>query len=82
MKDKDVFGQVERNIDRLAKANVDWSVPAAPGEIEQSRRGSLSILLSHGKELARAWFPQKLSGVKILCLAGAAGLSLRSGLLK
>jgi SAM-dependent methyltransferase len=65
-----VFCQVEKNIDALADARVDWSIPVTPDEIEQFKRGI------HPERFfmpSPEWLPESLAGAKILCLAGAGG---------
>jgi 2-polyprenyl-3-methyl-5-hydroxy-6-metoxy-1,4-benzoquinol methylase len=73
MDDFDVFRQVEKNIDKLAEANVGWSIPVSHEEIEKARSGHLEINISGSKVIPREWFPDDITGVKILCLAGAGG---------
>lgn len=73
MDDFNVFKQVEKNIDKLADANVAWSIPTSHEEIEKSRSGHFEINISGSKVIPRNWFPDDLKGVKILCLAGAGG---------
>jgi 2-polyprenyl-3-methyl-5-hydroxy-6-metoxy-1,4-benzoquinol methylase len=47
-------------------------VPVGPDVIEAARRGQWEVLLTNGKPVPRAWFPE-MEGAEVLCLASAAG---------
>lgn len=68
-----IFDQVERNIDRLAMQQVDWSACATPAQLEKARAGRLELLWGDEKAIPDAWLGD-VRGKKILCLAGAGGL--------
>lgn len=50
-----------------------WTVPVSPEVIAAARRGEWSIGLTDTKPAPRAWFPDSLDGVEILCLASGGG---------
>ena len=54
--------------------NADrWSIPVSSEEISEARRGNWSIGLTPEKPVPRDWFPDDMTGRKILCLAGGGG---------
>lgn len=69
-----ILAQVQRNIDRLARAGVSWSQPASDEAICRAREGAWELSISGGRPLPREWFPADLGGFRVLCLAGAGGL--------
>lgn len=68
-----VFDQVERNIDRLAETDVNWSHPATPEQLEKARSGNIEMKVGNDGIIPPEWFGD-LRGKKVLCLAGAGGL--------
>lgn len=68
-----VFDQVERNIDRLAENDVNWSHPASPEQLENARSGNIKLKVGNEGNIPPEWFGD-LRGKKVLCLAGAGGL--------
>lgn len=68
-----VFDQVERNIDRLAENDVNWSHPATPEQLEKARSGNIELKVGNDGNIPPEWFDD-LRGKKVLCLAGAGGL--------
>lgn len=55
-------------------ANADrWAVPVSSEEVALARQGEWSILLTPTKPVPRDWFPQELTGKKVLCLASGGG---------
>ena len=69
---EDVFSWVERNINRLAEQNVNWSVCATPEQLQNARAGLLELPL--GVDAIPAAWLGELRGKRVLCLAGAGGL--------
>ncbi len=69
----DVYSKVERNIDQLAAANVNWSACATPEQLQKAREGKLELMFGFDKAVPQAWLGD-LRGKKVLCLAGAGGL--------
>ncbi|MBE6935364.1 MAG: class I SAM-dependent methyltransferase [Ruminococcaceae bacterium] len=54
--------------------NMDtWSIPVTSEDVQRAREGDWSILLTPTKPVPRDWFPETLSGKKVLCLAGGGG---------
>lgn len=70
---RDIFDQVERNIDRLVEADVNWSACATPEQLHMAREGKLELLFGFDQAIPPAWLGD-LQGRKVLCLAGAGGL--------
>ncbi len=68
-----VFDQVERNIDRLAENDVNWSHPASTEQLEKARSGNIELKVGNDGIIPPEWFGD-LRGKKVLCLAGAGGL--------
>jgi SAM-dependent methyltransferase len=58
--------------DRQVEAGNPWTVPVGSAEIAEARLGRWQILLTPGKPVPRAWFPE-LRGCKVLCLASGGG---------
>jgi SAM-dependent methyltransferase len=50
-----------------------WTIPSSPEIIAAARKGDWSVLLTEQKSVPRAWFPDDLNGVDILCLASGGG---------
>lgn len=50
-----------------------WTIPVSPQVIEAARRGDWQIILTPTLPTPRAWFPQKLRGADVLCLASGGG---------
>jgi len=69
---KDIYKQVEKNIDNLVDKNVGFSIPVTHEEIEEfkvTHKISPERLFMPPPE----WIPDNISGMKILLLAGAGG---------
>lgn len=69
----DIFEQVERNVDRLAENDVNWSHPATPEQLQSAREGKLALMFGCDDAIPTEWLGD-LHGKKVLCLAGAGGL--------
>lgn len=50
-----------------------WTIPSSPKVIAAARQGKWSVLLTEQRTVPRAWFPQDLQGVDVLCLASGGG---------
>lgn len=50
-----------------------WSQAVSPEVIARARTGDWQIVLTPSKPVPRSWFPEKLSGLQVLCLAGGGG---------
>lgn len=59
--------------DNRSEANDKWSVPITTEQIQQAKTGNWSIVLTPTQPVPADWFPEPLSGKKILCLAGGGG---------
>ena len=59
--------------DKLAKDGIEWSLPVSRDVITAARKGEWQVLLTESKYVPRAWFPQDMHGVEILCLASGGG---------
>lgn len=69
----DVFGRVERNIDRLVEDGVNWSACATPEQLQQARNGRLLLTFGVDGVIPPEWLGD-VRGRRVLCLAGAGGL--------
>lgn len=59
--------------DKRSENSDVWSIPVSKEEVEQARKGAWSIVLTPTKPVPANWFPEKLEGKKILCLASDGG---------
>jgi SAM-dependent methyltransferase len=59
--------------DKQVQTGNPWTVPVSPEIIAAARRGEWSVVLTAGKVVPRNWFPEKLGGVEVLCLASGGG---------
>lgn len=70
---KDLYKQVENNMDDLVDNQVWWSNCATAEQMDAAKNGSLEITLGGSKPVPKDWIAN-ISGKKVLCLAGAGGL--------
>ena len=70
---ENIFKLVESNIDRLVENDVNWSICAAPEQLQKAREGKLELPFGPNNVIPADWFGD-LRGKKVLCLAGAGGL--------
>ena len=59
--------------DERSEKNDTWSIPVTSEMVKLAREGSWSIVLTPAKPVPANWFPDKLEGKKILCLASGGG---------
>lgn len=59
--------------DSRAENGDRWSLPVSAEETAEARRGNWHIVLTPEKPVPRDWFPQKMAGARILCLASGGG---------
>ena len=69
---RDVFEQVEKNIDSLVANCVDWAACASDEALRAAEAGKLKLQF-YDKEVPDEWLAD-IKGKKVLCLAGAGGL--------
>lgn len=69
---KDIFSQVEKNIDALVVNCVDWTAEATAKDLQDARKGRLRLKFFE-KDVPQEWLGD-IRGKKVLCLAGAGGL--------
>lgn len=69
---KNIFKQVEKNIDELALNNVDWSACASEEQLLEARSGRLKLRFLN-RDIPDEWL-KDIKGKRVLCLAGAGGL--------
>ncbi|WP_081676101.1 class I SAM-dependent methyltransferase [Butyrivibrio sp. AC2005] len=69
---KNVYEQVEENIDNLVVSQADWTSSATNEELDLARAGR-PILHFYDKEVPAEWL-NDIKGKRVLCLAGAGGL--------
>jgi SAM-dependent methyltransferase len=71
--EKNVRDYNQKAWDKLAQDGIEWSIPVSTEVIASARTGNWQVFLTESKPVPRAWFPQDLHGVKILCLASGGG---------
>ena len=59
--------------DKRSEQNDIWSVPVSEEEISLARKGIWSIVLTPQKAVPASWFPEYITGKKVLCLASGGG---------
>ncbi len=59
--------------DKRSENDDTWSVPVTSEMVNLAREGAWSIVLTPTKPVPANWFPEKLEGKKILCLASGGG---------
>lgn len=69
---RDIFEQVEKNIDSLVANCVDWAACASDEALRAAEAGKLKLQF-YDKEVPDEWLAD-IKGKKVLCLAGAGGL--------
>lgn len=69
---KNIYKQVEENIDNLVTKNVDWAACASKEQLQAARTGNLKLQF-FGRDIPEEWI-KDVNGKKVLCLAGAGGL--------
>lgn len=69
---KNIFEQVEKNIDNLVVNSVDWTASASKEQLQAAKAGNLKLQF-FDKDVPNEWL-QDVKGKKVLCLAGAGGL--------
>jgi len=58
--------------DREVANGNPWTIPVSPDEIAAAQKGIFKILLTPGKPVPMAWFPD-LKDCRVLCLASSGG---------
>ena len=59
--------------DREVDAGNEWTVPVSSEVIAAARAGSWSVVLIGYNPVPRDWFPVRLAGADVLCLASGGG---------
>lgn len=70
---RNIFDQVEQNINRLVEQEVNWSACATPEQLQSARQGKLALPFGPNQIIPEEWLGE-VKGKKVLCLAGAGGL--------
>jgi SAM-dependent methyltransferase len=58
---------------RQVEQGNTWTIPFGPAVIAAARQGEVNLLLTPTRYVPRAWYPEKLAGCEILCLASGGG---------
>jgi SAM-dependent methyltransferase len=58
---------------RQVEGGNPWTIPVTSQQVAAARRGEWSLVLTPTLPVPRNWFPDDLSGKKILCLASGGG---------
>lgn len=69
---KNIFEQIEKNIDNLVVNGVNWAASATKKQLQDARAGKLRLPF-FDREVPKDWI-NEIEGKKVLCLAGAGGL--------
>jgi SAM-dependent methyltransferase len=69
----DVFSYNRDAWDRRVHHGNRWTVPVSPEQIALAREGEWAVVLTPHKPVPRAWFPDDLRGIELLCLASGGG---------
>lgn len=59
--------------DREVERGNQWTVPVTAEDIAAARQGRWHIVLTPIKPVPRDWFPDDLTGARVLCLASGGG---------
>lgn len=59
--------------DKKVDSNYVWTRPVSDDEVEAAKLDKWTIYLTPTKSVPRQWFPESLSGKKVLCLASGGG---------
>jgi SAM-dependent methyltransferase len=59
--------------DILTELNDQWTLPVNEDTIANARKGDWIIQLTSVKPAPRTWFPEKMEGKNVLCLASGGG---------
>jgi len=72
-KEYDVYEHVKKLWKKNAENKNHYTIPINSEDIEEARKGNLKIYLTRNKLIPRSWFPQSLTGLKVLALASGGG---------
>lgn len=59
--------------DKKVENKNAWTVPVSTETIENARNGKWDVVLTPNKPVPKSWFPENLSGKKVLLIAGGGG---------
>ena len=59
--------------DREVENDNEWTRPVSADDIANARSGEWSVVLIGYEPVPRSWFPTKLAGLEVLCLASGGG---------
>ncbi len=59
--------------DLAVEEKSPWSIPVGPEVTAAARQGQWQIILTPTIPVPRAWFPEDLHGLDLLCLASGGG---------
>lgn len=71
--ERDILAHNRAAWDRQVTEGDRWTVGVAPEVIEAARNGEWGVVLADTATAPRAWFPDSMTGVKVLCLASGGG---------
>ena len=69
----DVAAYNRKAWDHQVKVGDRWTVPASPETIANAREGDWSVSLTPERAVPRDWFPEDLTGTRVLGLASGGG---------
>ncbi len=59
--------------DKKADENIRWTVPVSTTIVNKAKKGEFSLSLGGNPPMPRDWLPEKLEGLRVLCLASGGG---------
>jgi SAM-dependent methyltransferase len=73
MTDNEILRFNRKAWDKLVEDGIVWSIPVTSEQVAAARRGEWQVVLTPTIPVPRTWFPDKLYGADILCLASGGG---------
>lgn len=70
---EEIFSLNRRAWDKRVEAGNRWTVPVGPEVIAAARARNPYILLTPSRPVPGSWFPDRLAGLAVLCLASGGG---------
>lgn len=69
----DLLAHNRRAWDRNVERGNPWTIQVTKEAVAEARAGKLEIVLTPTKPVPRDWFPARMNGVDVLCLASGGG---------
>jgi SAM-dependent methyltransferase len=59
--------------DKQVEDGIQYTIPVTPEVIQAARQGDWRIFLTPTRPVPRTWFPERIQGADVLCLASGGG---------